>query len=166
MSLFSDIHFQLKFGSMICDIVIVLLWLLSSKNPIPLSGFSGKLLFYLAVGGYLVILVVLVLLYVLDEPPGQWCYRLFIVIGFILFLIGGIFGLLNGLADNTTSYGMLIAILMLAIGIMLVIDFIKSEGFMWNSNPIPKVRAIKLQYSLHLPILPGQETYRPGFIPL
>lgn len=128
MSLFSDISFLMKFISMVLNIVIVVLWAISDRFVIPLHDFSGKFLFYLSVGAYLIILIVFVILYIQGEPPGQNAQRFFVVTGFILFLIGGIFGLLNALNDETTARGMLVAVLMICIGVMLVIDFIKSEG--------------------------------------
>lgn len=124
----TDLNFLLKFIAMIVNIVILCLWTIPNKNGIPVRSFGAQVLFYHANCGYIVVLCIFVALYFLDEIPGGWTQRLFILVGTILFLIVGIIGLIDML-DNNNGNGLINAILCIIVGILLLVDFIKSENF-------------------------------------
>lgn len=124
----TDLNFLLKFIACIVNIVILCLWTIPDKGGIPPIRFGTTVVFYLANCGYVVVLCVFVALYFLDEIPAKWSQRLFIVTGVVLFLIAGIIGLIDRL-DYNSGNSLINAILCIVVGVLLLVDFIKSENF-------------------------------------
>lgn len=128
---FKNVNFLLKLFAMILNYIVVLMWCISDthQNAMGLK-FISQFLYAITVPGYIIILTGMVILYILDEVPGQWFQRLFIVTGFILFLVVGIIALINCLDVNYGDLPLIMSILCIVIGGVLIVDFLKAESIL------------------------------------
>lgn len=125
-----DLNFLLKLIAMIINLIILLIWVTSDGRGDTSYSRGSAVLFLLANCGYVIVLCIFVALYFLDEIPGQWCQRLFIGTGFIIFLVVGIIGVFDGNRGNA----LIISFLCILVGGLLLADFFKSESVWWLIN--------------------------------
>lgn len=128
LDLFKNVSFLCKFIAMICLLVSTLFSLaIEIGFGVLVKGGSQTALWYHAMGGYNIILVAFVLLYIIDEIPGVWAQRILVVAGAILLLVSGLIGIINVFGDNGKASSVCQAICLVAAGVCLVIDFIKTN---------------------------------------
>lgn len=130
LDLFKNVSFLCKFIAMICLLVSTLFTLAIDKGFGVLVKYNRKYqlaLWYHAMGGYNIILVAFVLLYIIDEIPGVWAQRILVLVGAILLLVSGLIGIINVFGDNGKASSVCQAICLVAAGVCLVIDFIKTN---------------------------------------
>lgn len=128
LDLFKNVSFLCKFIAMICLLVSTLFSLAIEPGfGVLVKERSQTCLWYHAMGGYNIILVAFVLLYIIDEIPGVWAQRILVVVGAILLLVSGLIGLINVFRDNGNASSVCQAICLIAAGVCLVIDFIKTN---------------------------------------
>lgn len=128
LDLFKNVSFLCKFIAMICLLVSTLFSLAIENGFGVLVQDKPQLaLWYHAMGGYNIILVAFVLLYCIDEIPGVWAQRILVVAGAILLLVSGLIGIINVFGDNGKASSVCQAICLVAAGVCLVIDFIKTN---------------------------------------
>lgn len=126
--LFKNVSFLCKFIAMICLLVSTLFSLaIDDSFGALVEGNRQIALWYHAMGGYNIILVAFVLLYIIDEIPGVWAQRILVVVGAILLLVSGLIGIINVFKNNGKASSVCQAICLIAAGVCLVIDFIKTN---------------------------------------
>lgn len=128
LDLFKNVSFLCKFIAMICLLVSTLFSLAIKENLGALVKDKYQVaLWFHAMGGYNIILVAFVLLYIIDEIPGVWAQRILVLVGAILLLVSGLIGIINVFGDNGSASSVCQAICLVAAGVCLVIDFIKTN---------------------------------------
>lgn len=128
LDLFKNVSFLCKFIAMICLLVSTLFSLAIEPDfGVLVKDGPQRALWYHAMGGYNIILVAFVLLYIIDEIPGVWAQRILVVAGAILLLVSGLIGIINVFGDNGKASSVCQAICLVAAGVCLVIDFIKTN---------------------------------------
>lgn len=116
--------FWLRLAALLVIFAITYLWL--SYNELPFVSFTQEVLFYHAVGGYIIyITVTLVTLFL--EPPNDISLRLFGMFGGCLFTVVGTIGCINCSNEEYPSHSLGIALLCLVVGVFLIGDVISLE---------------------------------------
>lgn len=133
-----------KTASFLCKFIAMILVLVSTLFSLAITDGFGDIignkremtLWFHAMGGYNIILVTFVLLYCIDEIPGQWAQRIFILVGAILLLVSGLIGLINVFKENGKASSGCQAICLVAAGVCLTVDFIKANFFPKSSTNV------------------------------
>lgn len=127
-----DVSFFLKLSAFALDTVCLSLWLTAADEPdqlVPMNSGLELTLCYLTVPGYVVVLGGLVWLYLLGEPPHLITQRIFLSCGFSLFIVTGIFGVVDYFQENADVNMLVAGLLCVCVGVILLVDFLLNEHF-------------------------------------
>lgn len=126
LDLFKNTSFLFKFVAMVLVLLSTIFFSVNNKDRPTYNEPQTCLLFH-AMGGYNIILVTFVILYFMDDIPGIWMQRIFVLVGAILLIVIGAICIICVFDDNRSSYATVQSICLLVAGILLAIDFIKEN---------------------------------------
>lgn len=147
MADFTNLKFILRVVNLILVLICLVVWCVPDSRDsryhengmaygLEDSYFSQQALYAFTVPTFTFILFVLVIAFLLDEELGKWTLRVILISGAVLFLVTGVIALINYVDQPECKgdgciYGIqsiITAILCVIIGIIMIVDLLKSEN--------------------------------------